>query len=122
MRIEVTPILCSLLVSWIREVGGQAVIAHPARYPFTRTKLRRLIGEFVECGGEAIEVVSGSHSRDDTFVVGRYAREFGLLASAGSDFHSPGNAWLQLGKLPALPDGCTPIWHNWPFDKLSLSA
>jgi len=52
-------------VRWIRLAGGQAVIAHPARYPLTRGKLRRLIGDFVTAGGEALEVVSGSHSRDD---------------------------------------------------------
>ena len=109
-------------VDWVRQAGGQAVIAHPARYPFTRTKLRRLIGEFSECGGEGIEVVSGSHSRDDTYVMGRHAREFEMTASAGSDFHTPDNVWLELGNLPPVPDGCVPIWHNWPFEKLSLSA
>ena len=109
-------------VGWIRASGGQAVIAHPARYPFTRSKLRRLIGEFRECGGEGIEVVSGSHSRDDAFVMGRHAGEFQLLASAGSDYHGPEHPWLELGRLPGLPDGCRPIWHNWPFEDLSLSA
>lgn len=109
-------------VGWVLEAGGQAAIAHPARYPFTRTKLRRLIGEFRECGGEAIEVVSGSHGRDDALLMGRYATEFQLMASVGSDYHGPETPWLELGNLSALPDGCVPIWHNWPFEKISLSA
>jgi predicted metal-dependent phosphoesterase TrpH len=105
-------------VGWIREAGGQAVIAHPARYKLTRTKLLTLIGEFRAQGGAGIEVVCGSHSRDDAFNVARYAREQRLLASAGSDFHGPGLAlgnqpWIGLGQLPRLPDGCTPIWHDW---------
>jgi 3',5'-nucleoside bisphosphate phosphatase len=100
-------------VSWIRGAGGQAVVAHPARYGFTAAKLRRLIGEFKEAGGTGMEVVSGSHSRDDCFVFARHAREHRLLASAGSDYHGPEDAWLELGRLPPLPDGCIPIWVDW---------
>ena len=100
-------------LSWIHGAGGQAVIAHPARYRMTRTKLRRLFTVFAELGGDAIEVVSGSHSRDDYFVMAKHSRDFGLLASAGSDFHSPENPWIALGRLPKLPDGCQPIWHDW---------
>ncbi|MEJ2608935.1 MAG: PHP domain-containing protein [Candidatus Thiodiazotropha sp.] len=100
-------------LNWIHEAGGEAVIAHPARYKLSRSKLRRLFKDFVGFGGEAIEVVSGSHSRDDSFVMAKHAREFGLMASAGSDFHSPDNPWIELGCLPAFPDGCRPIWANW---------
>jgi predicted metal-dependent phosphoesterase TrpH len=100
-------------VAWIRGAGGQAVIAHPARYSMTRTKLRKLIGEFAELGGEAIEVVSGSHSRDEYFTMARHAADFGLAASAGSDFHDPANPWIELGRLPELPPGCRPIWRDW---------
>ncbi len=107
---------------WIQAAGGQAVIAHPARYRMTRTKLRNLIKVFVALGGDALEVVSGSHSRDDYFVMAKHAKEFGLLASAGSDFHSPEHPWVVLGRLPLLPDGCRPIWHDWSLpERSSLS-
>ncbi|MDJ0739784.1 MAG: PHP domain-containing protein [Gammaproteobacteria bacterium] len=102
-------------VRWIRAAGGQAVIAHPARYPMTRSKLRRLLGEFVDAGGEGIEVVSGSHGRDDYFSMAHLAREFGLLASAGSDYHGPEHPWIELGRLPELPPGCNAIWEEWPI-------
>ncbi len=101
-------------VGWIRSAGGQAVIAHPARYDLTLTRLKRLLGEFREHGGVGIEVVSGSQGPDDTFRLGRLAREQRLLASAGSDYHGPESPWLELGRLPVLPGGCTPIWHDWP--------
>jgi predicted metal-dependent phosphoesterase TrpH len=106
-------------VGWIRASGGQAVIAHPARYKLTRTKLLELIGRFRELGGVGLEVVCGSHGRDDAFNFARHAREQRLLASAGSDFHGPQltltpQPWIDLGRLPALPTGCTPIWHDWP--------
>ena len=100
-------------VRWIRSAGGQAVIAHPARYGLTRSKLRRLIGTFAEAGGEALEVVSGSHSRDDFYTMARHARDFGLLASAGSDYHGPEHPWIQLGRVPKLPDGCKAVWKDW---------
>jgi predicted metal-dependent phosphoesterase TrpH len=102
-------------VSWIRGAGGQAVIAHPARYGFTRTKMRTLLGEFRELGGSAVEVVSGSHSKDDAFTFARHAREQRLLASAGSDYHGPECPWLDLGRLPPLPAGCNAIWADWPI-------
>jgi predicted metal-dependent phosphoesterase TrpH len=103
-------------VRWIREAGGQAVIAHPARYKVNRGKLRRLIGEFVEVGGEAIEVVSGSHSREDYFTIAAHAQDFGLLASAGSDYHGPEHPWIELGRLPELPRECKAIWQKWPLN------
>ncbi len=98
---------------WIHSAGGQAVIAHPARYKLTATRLRQLLGEFKQHGGAAIEVVSGSHSRNDYYTMANYAREFDLLASAGSDYHGPEQPWLELGKLPPLPSGCTPVWSDW---------
>ena len=109
-------------VGWIRAAGGDAVIAHPARYKFTRSKMIRLLGEFRECGGRGLEVVSGSHSRDDYFVFARHAREQRLLASAGSDYHGPDNTWIELGRLPALPEGCTPIWSLSGFGRAALAA
>jgi len=100
-------------VAWIRAAGGRAVIAHPARYPFTRTKLRRLLTEFKDAGGAGLEVVSGSHNRDENFTMARHAKDFDLLASTGSDYHGPENPWRNLGRFQALPEGCTPIWHDW---------
>ncbi len=101
-------------VGWIRAAGGQAVIAHPARYGFTRSKLRRLVDDFIAAGGEGIEVISGSHSRDETLNMANLARQSGLLGSAGSDYHGPENPWIELGRLPALPANVRPIWHDWP--------
>jgi len=103
---------------WIRAAGGQAVIAHPARYKMTRTRLRKLISEFVDAGGVGLEVISGSHSRDEMFTMAAHARDFGLLGSAGSDFHDPTNPWVELGQLPRMPDGVRPIWQDWELPRL----
>lgn len=102
-------------VGWIREAAGQAVIAHPARYRLTRTKLRRLIRDFRDAGGAALEVVSGSHSADESFTMAAHAKDYELLSSTGSDFHSPDQPWVKLGRLPPLPHGCVPVWRDWEF-------
>ena len=100
-------------IAWIRAAGGQPVLAHPGRYKLGSGKLRRLLGEFKAGGGEAIEVLSGSQTLDLGQRLARLAQEFDLLASAGSDYHGPDKPWVELGRLPALPAGCTPVWHSW---------
>lgn len=100
-------------VGWIRAAGGQAVIAHPARYRISASRLRKFIADFKDCGGEGLEVVSGSHSAGDVQGMAQYAKRFELLASCGSDYHGPEQPWLELGKLPPLPEACTPVWAQW---------
>ena len=100
-------------VNWINGAGGQAVIAHPARYKMTATKLRRLITEFKESGGAGLEVVSGRQHPEEIKTLAKLANDFNLLASCGSDFHSPDNTWVELGRLPELPSSVNPIWKKW---------
>ena len=98
-------------VSWIRECLGVAVIAHPARYDFTPTEEYALFSEFKRHGGQAVEVVTGSHSAAEAIQYADMAREFGLAASRGSDFHSPTESRTDLGALPWLPGNLTPVWE-----------
>ena len=97
-------------VSWITQAKGIAVIAHPARYGFTPNEEYALITEFIEHGGKGIEVVTGSHTEAEAARYSDVAREFNLLASRGSDFHSPEESRQDLGSLPALPLDLTPVW------------
>lgn len=100
-------------LGWIHAAGGQAVIAHPARYKLSGTQLDELFRCFKENGGIGVEVVSGSHGPEDTRRMAGAAARFGLLASAGSDYHGPEDPWMELGRLPPLPVSCTPIWQTW---------
>jgi len=105
-------------ISWIRGSGGVAVLAHPGRYTSGRKAmgqktLRELLREFADLGGQAIEVVSGSHTPEQYAEFARYAKEFGLLASCGSDYHGPGESYRDLGRLPDFPLDCTPVWQAW---------
>ncbi len=100
-------------VSWIHAAGGQAVLAHPGRYKIDARRMRELLGEFRDSGGDAIEVVSSSHTVAQFTEFARLARIFGLLASSGSDYHGPGESWVDLGDMPPLPAGVAPVWQNW---------
>lgn len=99
-------------VAWITGAGGVAVVAHPARYKISGGAMRRFLGDFRDMGGEAIEVVSGSHSLDDVGTFGRLAREYGFFASRGSDFHGPEESYVDLGRPGCLPDGLKPVWSQ----------
>lgn len=100
-------------VHWIRTAGGVAVIAHPGRYKFTDLQFDALFSTFRDCGGVAIEVVTGSHRPEQYAEYASVARYYGFEASRGSDFHSPDENTIDLGGLPPLPAGLKPVWSNW---------
>ncbi len=98
-------------VRWITQAGGMAVIAHPARYKFSATEEFALFSEFRQHGGQGVEVVTGSHTAAEYVTYAGMAKEFGLAASRGSDFHSPDESHTDLGTLPPLPGALTPVWE-----------
>ena len=98
-------------VSWITQAQGVAVIAHPGRYNLTPNEEYALFSEFKAHGGQGVEVVTGSHTRQEFVKYAETAQEFGLAASRGSDFHSPDESRTDLGTLPPLPGGLTPVWE-----------
>jgi 3',5'-nucleoside bisphosphate phosphatase len=100
-------------IAWIHGAGGQAVLAHPGRYKVSTAGMRRLLTDFRAAGGDAIEVLSPSHTAAQFAVFASLARAFGLRASCGSDFHGPGESWMDLGDLPPLPQGVAPVWSTW---------
>ncbi|WPB55742.1 3',5'-nucleoside bisphosphate phosphatase [Xylophilus sp. GOD-11R] len=97
-------------VGWITQAGGVAVIAHPGRYKFSATAEYALFSEFKQHGGKGVEVVTGSHTPPEYIVYADMAREFGLAASRGSDFHSPDESHTDLGKLPYLSQDLPTVW------------
>ncbi|HEX7388034.1 MAG TPA: PHP domain-containing protein [Castellaniella sp.] len=100
-------------VGWILSAGGKAVIAHPGRYPYKPARRKALFSDFKALGGQAIEVVTGSHTPDQYRQYARVAREYGFEASRGSDFHAPGMGRVDLGLLPDLPYDLVPVWRDW---------
>jgi len=62
--------------------------------------------------GEAIEVVTGSHSPEQVRHFGAIATQQQFAASRGSDFHG----WregAEPGTLPGLDPALLPVWRDW---------
>lgn len=111
-------------IEWINAAGGLAVIAHPARYRLSATRLRELMSTFKELGGTGLEVISGSHSDKENRSMAEYARRYDLAASMGSDFHGAHHPWRQIGKMSDLPENLFPVWKckQWPVFAGSVSV
>jgi predicted metal-dependent phosphoesterase TrpH len=100
-------------IKWIHGAGGVVVLAHPCRYKATLTRIKRLVSDFKEAGGDGIEVVTGSHTEEEIALVAEIAEKYDLYASQGSDYHGPGLGIAQLGRLRPMPEKCRPIWDLW---------
>ena len=103
-------------VTALHAAGGIAVLAHPLRYAKTHSGRDRILRAFVEAGGDALEISTAARDPDATARLLGTARECGLYASSGSDFHDPEQRWIRLGTLPRLPEGLPPVWTHprWP--------
>lgn len=100
-------------VEWINAAGGTAVVAHPDKYKMTRTKLRRLLDDFIVAGGQAMEVVSGNQQPATTRDLRLIAQQKELYASCGSDFHVPDQPWQELGRYSSMPEDLPAVWELW---------
>lgn len=98
-------------VTWITGAGGVAVVAHPGRYKMSGGNMDKFLGDFKDAGGQGIEVTCGSHSPDHVLHFARLARRYAFHASRGSDFHGPEESYVDLGKLPPLPEDLKPVWR-----------
>lgn len=119
----VTPKWCEIKVAVkiIHLAGGQAVLAHPMRYNLTTAKLRRLLNEFKEAGGDAIEISQSRQTHFERHSLEKYALEYGFLGSQGSDFHGL-DSYLDLGQLVPFSERIEPIWQHWPSQCVSIKG
>lgn len=102
-------------VATLHEAGAWISLAHPCQYELTRSKRRRLVTAFVASGGHALEVVNGLQPAEQVGRLAVLVREFGLLASVGSDFHGPGER-TELGLYREMPADLAPLWRHFPHD------
>lgn len=111
--------LMDQVIQWIHAAGGVAVLAHPAKYELTRTKMCALVDSFVAAGGDAIEVISGLQPVAMTEDLVRIASSRNLHASCGSDFHVPDQPWQELGGFGRLPPQTKPVWELLGYNTIS---
>lgn len=105
-------------IAAIRSAGGIAILAHPNRYNISNQKLRRLVSEFAGSGGEGLEVSYSNLDPDKIAHMAALCTAHDLWASTSSDFHTPVNQWMDLGKFRHLPaqSAARAIWLHpgWP--------
>lgn len=104
---------CSIeeAVNATHAAGGLICVAHPLRYKLTASWMKKMIRVFKDAGGDGIEVAGCGQTPDQRQLLARWANEFELLASAGSDFHYP-TGWIELGKNLQLPQNVKPVWEQ----------
>ena len=100
------------VTGWIVDSGGVAVVAHPLKYRYTRTKLRRLLVDFRAAGGRAMELACGHQQPDQVAQLRRLAQELELAVSAGSDFHRDGAYAPPLGVELRHLAGLPGVWEQ----------
>lgn len=87
----------------IRSAGGIAVLAHPSRYKLGKMQFKRLIAEFAALDGQALEVSYSNLDPERMNYLASLCHANELWASTGSDFHHPGNQWMDIGRFRHLP-------------------
>jgi len=96
---------------YITAAGGIAILAHPLRYKMTASWMRRFLTAFKAEGGLGIEVITGRTNPDEIRRSIHFAKQFDLHGSIGSDFHTPKNPWVELGRLATFPENIKPVWR-----------
>jgi predicted metal-dependent phosphoesterase TrpH len=86
-------------------------MAHPLRYNLSQKWMNQALAAFKTAGGQGIEVVTSRISVDEIRVSQQFCQRHQLHASMGSDFHTPDNQWVELGRFPALPLNLIPVWE-----------
>lgn len=98
-------------VQLIHDCGGLAVLAHPTRYGLSATRTRRLIAEFADMGGDAVELPN-SEPVSTRAMIDRCVKEHDLLVSVGSDFHGANMPWRKLGKVATIKPEQVGVWER----------
>ncbi|MFU2133590.1 PHP domain-containing protein [Gallibacterium anatis] len=94
----------------IHQAGGIAVVAHPMRYQMTNNKIRTLIENFQQWGGDAVEIAGGVDHNQQKMLI-QWLDKLSLSASVGSDFHYP-CGWIELGKNLTIPENVKTVWQR----------
>ncbi len=102
------------VVKAILESGGIPVLAHPRRYDLNNKWIRKLVKDFKNAGGEAMEVAGAMQAPSEREFLCSLASEYGLYASCGSDFHHE-KPYVDFGIDLHIPEGVEPVWKSPKF-------
>lgn len=101
------------VIEWIHAAGGIAVLAHPLRYQMTNTKIQRMLSHLSNAGLDSVEVITAYSTDEEIALMSKWANEYDLLHSCGSDYHGWNNQRIQIGRLKDLPNIDKALWREW---------
>ena len=84
----------------IKNAGGIPVLCHPYSYYLSEDQVVRLIQNFKKFGGLAMETLYSQYTSEQQEQLKAYANKYGLLQSAGSDFHGRGKKGSLNHRFP----------------------
>lgn len=96
-------------IDLIHQAGGVAVLAHPLKISWPEkerkddffTRLARLLPQLKNWGIDGMECYYSKHLLYETERLVALAEDYGLLVTAGSDFHGPEfDPQLTIGRIP----------------------
>lgn len=93
-------------VELIRDAGGMAVMAHPLHTRLSEEDLDRVVGELRDYGLWGIETVYSGYGAENIFTITKLAHKYGLVQTAGSDFHGANKLGREMGMQ--VPDTFLP--------------
>jgi len=96
-------------ISLVLKAGGVPVLAHPVTLKLDYYSLKAYIKELKDRGLVGIEAYYTEHTEEFTQEVIKYAKEFGLITTGGSDFHGENKPDIKLGTgfgNLRVPDEC----------------
>lgn len=108
--VEIQTMTMEQTIDLIHECDGLAVLAHPTRYNLSATRVRRLIADFAQFGGDALELPSPSEPISTRAMIDRCVAQHNLLVSVGSDFHGSNMPWRKLGHVATISPSQTGVW------------
>jgi predicted metal-dependent phosphoesterase TrpH len=85
-------------IKMIRDSGGVAVLAHPGALHLDRDELRDLVKKLSKYGLQGMEVYYSDHNKQQLRLYLSLVKDFGLIATGGTDFHGAVNPKVKLGK------------------------
>lgn len=77
------------------------VLAHPGLYRMDRTHLDKLVQRLIDAGLGGVEAFHPDNRAEGVLYWQRYAKQFGMLVTGGSDFHSSGDKHAEIGQMCA---------------------
>ena len=96
-------------ISLVLKAKGVPVLAHPITLKLDYFSLKKYIKKLKDLGLKGIEAYYTEHSEEFTQEILKYAKEFDLIVTGGSDFHGENKPDIKLGVGLGnlkIPDEC----------------